>query len=463
MLFNYFAGVLLGNGNITDTIRKVVVTIGVSVNLCLLGYFKYTNFIVDQANWAFDSNYHLEKIILPLAISFFTFQQIAYLVDAYRHETKEYSFLHYCLFVTFFPQLIAGPIVHHKEMMPQFALGHIYKFKYKNIAIGLTIFTIGLFKKVIFADGVAVYASPVFSAAEVGAALTFFEAWGGALAYTLQLYFDFSGYSDMAMGIAFMIGIKLPLNFNSPYKAQSIIEFWRRWHMTLSRFLRDYLYFALGGNKKGNARRYVNLFLTMLLGGIWHGAGWTFIVWGLLHGSYLMINHAWRKVRNDLLKWSDDIGVLETTAARALTLLAVIIGWVYFRAETVSGANHLIETMFAFNGISLPANLAPTLGEYSVALNQLGITFNGMFGGSTANFGEGSKWILFLMLIALCLPNSKQIQDKITSFEHQFSSKIFKVISKSNLANSIALFTGLCFGWVLIHLTRVSEFLYFQF
>lgn len=462
MLFNYAVGTMLSNGD-SAVFKKYLLWFGITLNLSFLGYYKYFNFFIEQVNLVSDSTFHLDKILLPLAISFFTFQQIAYLVDAYRHETREYNFLHYCLFVTFFPQLIAGPIVHHKEMMPQFAQNHIYKFKYKNLAIGLTIFTIGLFKKVIFADGVAVYASPVFSAAEAGVALTFFEAWGGALAYTLQLYFDFSGYSDMAMGIAFMFGIKLPLNFNSPYKAQSIIEFWRRWHMTLSRFLRDYLYFALGGNKKGNARRYVNLFLTMLLGGIWHGAGWTFIVWGLLHGSYLMVNHAWRKVRYDLLKWSDDIGVLETIAARALTLLAVIIGWVYFRAETVSGANHLVATMFAFNGISLPANLAPTLGEYSLVLNQLGITFNGMFGGSTANLGEGIKWILCLILLALFLPNSVQIQDKITSFENQYNSKIFSVISQEKLANSIALLIGLCFGWVLIHLSRVSEFLYFQF
>lgn len=301
MLFNYAFGTILSNGE-KPKIRKYLLWVGVTTNLGFLGYFKYANFFVDQLNWAANSNFHLEKIILPLAISFFTFQQIAFLVDSYRHETKEFNFLQYCLFVTFFPQLIAGPIVHHKEMMPQFASNQVYKVNYKSLAIGLIIFTIGLFKKVILADGVAIYATPIFAEAEAEIAITLFSAWGGALAYTLQLYFDFSGYSDMAIGIAFMFGIKLPINFNSPYKSQSIIEFWRRWHITLSRFLRDYLYITLGGSKKGNVRRYVNLFITMLLGGIWHGAGWTFIIWGMLHGTYLMINHAWRKVRFDILK-----------------------------------------------------------------------------------------------------------------------------------------------------------------
>ena len=296
-----------------------------------------------------------KKILLPLAISFFTFQQIAYLIDAYRYETQEYNFLHYCLFVTFFPQLIAGPIVRHKEMLPQFSKDKIYKLHYKHIAIGLAIFAIGLFKKVIFADGIAIYATPVFMLAETEAAMTFFEAWGGALAYTLQLYFDFSGYSDMAVGIGFMFGIKLPINFNSPYKATSIIDFWRRWHITLSRFLRDYLYVALGGSRKGKVRRFVSVFLTMLLGGIWHGAGWTFVFWGLLHGFYLLVNHMWRKVTMDVFKWSHKIGIVELTIYRVLTLFAIVIGWVYFRAESFTGANHMILTMLGVHGVSLPS------------------------------------------------------------------------------------------------------------
>jgi alginate O-acetyltransferase complex protein AlgI len=275
ILFNYAVGVALSNlqaqSSASHLTKKIILSFGILVNLFLLAYFKYANFFVDNLNSLSGSNFHLQTIILPLAISFFTFQQITYLVDAYKGETREYNFLHYCLFVTFFPQLIAGPIVHHREMLPQFVKNTIYKFNHQHLAIGLTIFFIGLFKKVVLADGVAVYATPVFEAAEQGVMLTFFEAWAGALAYTFQLYFDFSGYSDMAIGIARMFGIRLPLNFNSPYKSVNIIEFWRRWHITLSRFLRDYLYIPLGGNRKGKFRRYINLMITMLLGGLWHG------------------------------------------------------------------------------------------------------------------------------------------------------------------------------------------------
>ncbi len=255
ILFNYSIGVLLGNSPGNKLSKKTILTIGVSINLLVLGYYKYANFFVDTLNALNSTNIVLYEVILPLAISFFTFQQITYLVDSYRGQTKEYKFLHYCLFVTFFPQLIAGPIVHHKEMLPQFANNIVYKIRSKNLAIGITIFALGLFKKVVLADGVSVYSTPVFDAAESGVILTFFEAWAGALAYTFQLYFDFSGYSDMAIGIARMFGILLPLNFNSPYKSTSIIDFWRRWHITLSRFLRDYLYIPLGGNKKGKLRR----------------------------------------------------------------------------------------------------------------------------------------------------------------------------------------------------------------
>ncbi|MCG8098700.1 MAG: MBOAT family protein, partial [Candidatus Thiodiazotropha taylori] len=314
MLFNYSFGIMLSSDS-NGIYKKTLLIIGVAVNLSLLGYFKYTNFLVDQINIVAGTEFNIERIVLPLAISFFTFQQIAYLVDAYRKETNEYNFLKYCLFVTFFPQLIAGPIVHHKEMLPQFDQDSIYKINNHYLALGLTIFSIGLFKKVVLADNVAVYANLIFSAAENGEPLSFFEAWVGALAYTFQLYFDFSGYSDMAIGLAYMFGIKLPINFNSPYKATSIIDFWRRWHITLSRFLRDYLYFTLGGNKMGLVRRYANLFITMLLGGIWHGAGWTFVFWGMLHGFYLMVNHAWRKFRSSVLKWGNHYSKAETLAA----------------------------------------------------------------------------------------------------------------------------------------------------
>lgn len=424
MVFNYVFGVMLSNRD-NRKIRKGLLAFGVTINLALLGYFKYTNFFVAQVSWGLGLDYRLDEILLPLAISFFTFQQIAYLVDAYRHEVKEYNFLQYSLFVTFFPQLIAGPIVHHKEMLPQFDSNHIYKFNYEHMAIGLSIFVIGLFKKVIIADGMALYASPIFAAADAYEALTFFEAWGGALAYTFQLYFDFSGYSDMAVGIAYMFGIKLSLNFNSPYKATSIIDFWRRWHMTLSRFLRDYLYIALGGNRKGPVRRYINLFLTMLLGGFWHGAGWTFIVWGMLHGIYLIINHAWGKIRKDLLKWSDNVGFVELTAARMLTFTAVMIGWVYFRAGTFAGANHLILSMFGFHGVAWPVRLE-----------------------------TGLKWSVLLFIVVLTLPNTQELT---ISPSHTLHNMIMK---RPRMAG--ALLGGGLF-YVFLHLNEITEFLYFNF
>ena len=305
---------------------------------------------VSSVNDLLGTAFTLNKIILPLAISFFTFQQITYLVDSYKGETKEYSFLNYCLFVTFFPQLIAGPIVHHREVMPQFADKSTYRFNPENLVVGLTIFILGLFKKVVFADTIATFATPVFDAAAHGTSINFLTAWGGALAYSLQLYFDFSGYTDMAIGSARMFGIKLPLNFNSPYKASSIIDFWRRWHMTLSSFLRDYLYIPLGGNRKGKQRRNLNLMITMLLGGLWHGAGWNFIFWGGLHGIYLIINHQWQTLTKFLgydpkksSWWVKALSIL-------VTFLAIVVSWVFFRAADMNAAIAILQGMVGKNG-----------------------------------------------------------------------------------------------------------------
>jgi D-alanyl-lipoteichoic acid acyltransferase DltB (MBOAT superfamily) len=258
----------------------------IAVNLILLGYFKYANFFADNLNHFAGTALPIGQVILPLGISFFTFTQIAFLVDTYQGKVKEFNFVHYTLFVTYFPHLIAGPVLHHKEMMPQFAKRNVCHLNWDNVAVGLSIFVLGLAKKVLIADSLAEFATPIFSAVAAGGQPMLFEAWIGALAYTLQLYFDFSAYSDMAIGISLMFNVRLPMNFNSPYKATSIIDFWRRWHMTLSRFLRDYLYIPLGGSRNGKAQRYLNLMITMLLGGLWHGAGWTFVIWGGLHGFY---------------------------------------------------------------------------------------------------------------------------------------------------------------------------------
>jgi len=296
MTFNYVIGRSLNktcNNKGKGFSRKSILIFGVILNLSLLGYFKYADFFIENINIAFSVNAESLNLLLPLAISFFTFQQIAYLVDSYRQETKEYDFLNYALFVTFFPQLIAGPIVHHKEMMPQFAKTRNKVKSYRNIAMGLFIFSIGLFKKVVIADTFAVWATNGF---DVATTLNLFEAWATSLSYTFQLYFDFSGYTDMAIGLALLFNIRLPVNFNSPYKATNIQDFWRRWHITLSRFLRDYVYIPLGGNKKGSFRTYNNLMATFVIGGLWHGASWAFIFWGFLHGLALTVQKLWSKL-----------------------------------------------------------------------------------------------------------------------------------------------------------------------
>ncbi len=333
MVFNYLVGQKLAHSRKP----KLLLVFGVGVNLALLGYFKYADFFINNANFLFGTKIPLLHLVLPLAISFFTFQQIAYLVDSYRHETKEYNFLNYALFVTFFPQLIAGPIVHHKEMMPQFADVNNRYPRAAHIAEGLFIFAVGLFKKVVIADTFAVWATEGFDHA---ASLDFASAWITSLSYTFQLYFDFSGYTDMAIGAALLFNIRLPQNFDSPYKATSIQDFWRRWHITLSRFLRDYIYIPLGGNRKSEYRTHYNLMTTFLLGGIWHGAGWTFLFWGALHGLALVIHRLWKKAGKTLPR----------VAAWFVTFMFVNISWVFFRAKSFDDAFKVLKGMFGFNG-----------------------------------------------------------------------------------------------------------------
>ncbi|CCQ75478.1 MBOAT family protein [Magnetospira sp. QH-2] len=320
---------------------KLFVGAGIVFNLAILGYFKYANFFLDNINFLAGTHWDAGTIILPLAISFFTFQQIAYLVDVYQGKAEDHDLGQYALFVTFFPQLIAGPIVHHKEMMPQFNKPEVFHLTGENLKIGLLIFSIGLYKKIVIADGISVYSDAVFAADTVSP--TFLEAWAAALSYTFQIYFDFSGYSDMAVGLARIFGIRLPMNFCSPYRASSIILFWRHWHMTLSRFLRDYLYFPLGGNRHGTARRYANLITVMLLGGLWHGAGWTFIAWGALHGLYLVVNHAWNALGRTM-QWTSG-GWIGRWAGRVLTFVAVVVAWVFFRADDFSDAGTILLAM----------------------------------------------------------------------------------------------------------------------
>ncbi len=360
IVFNFVVGLAIVRSAGTPRARGLLI-VGVATDLLLLGYYKYMDFFVSNLNHL-GAGLPLPHIVLPLGISFFTFTQIAFLADAYQGKAAEYRFAHYCLFVTYFPHLIAGPILHHKEMMPQFGEAETYRFNWENLAVGLTIFFIGLFKKTVLADGIAVYVRPVFDAASNGVVLGAVDAWGGALAYTFQLYFDFSGYSDMAIGLSRLFGVRLPLNFHSPYKAVSIIDFWRRWHMTLSRFLRDYLYFPLGGNRRGASRRYVNVMVTMLLGGLWHGASWTFVVWGGLHGLYLLVNHAWREL-SERFGWRHPA----RAAAVLLTFLATVLAWVFFRADTIDQAIAIVQAM-----AGATASHCPIAGSTSSALREGG-------------------------------------------------------------------------------------------
>ena len=349
ILFNYIISLLLNKKSIKFC-SIYILSFGIAINLGCLSYFKYTHFFMDNISYLFSISFDRDEIFLPLAISFFTFQQIAYLVDSWKGNIVDYNFLNYLLFITFFPQLIAGPIVHHQEMLPQFSKKNSYNLNYDNLAIGLSIFIIGLFKKVVIADTFSTYATPYFYIAEHGGNLTFIESWVAALSYTFQLYFDFSGYSDMAIGLAKIFGILLPINFNSPYKASSIIDFWGRWHITLSRFLRDYVYFPLGGSRKGLIRSYINLMITMLLGGLWHGAGWTFVIWGGLNGIYLVINHSWRRLKIRLQLTSKY--PIMNHFSWLITFVSVVVAWVVFRASTIDAAHHIIKTMFGLNGFS---------------------------------------------------------------------------------------------------------------
>jgi len=429
IVFNYTIGRTLNkefNKNGGKVFKRIILTLGVVLNLSLLGYFKYTDFLIENFNLAFDSSAELLQLALPLAISFFTFQQIAYLVDSYRQETKEYDFLNYALFVTFFPQLIAGPIVHHKEMMPQFANTRNKVKNYRNIAMGLFIFSIGLFKKVVIADTFAVWATSGF---DMATTLNLFEAWATSLSYTFQLYFDFSGYTDMAIGLALLFNIKLPINFNSPYKATNIQDFWRRWHMTLSRFMRDYIYIPLGGNRKGEFRIYTNLLATFILGGIWHGAGWTFVFWGFLHGMALITHRTWSKLGFNIWTW----------LAWLITFNFVNISWVFFRAREWNDAIKVIGSMFSVENIIFPTLFASKLGF----LSDYGV----YFGGLTGNILAGKEivlWLIIGFILILFFRNSNQISTrKLTIWSSIFIS-IVLLISIYSLGDK-------------------SEFLYYNF
>jgi alginate O-acetyltransferase complex protein AlgI len=433
LLFSIGFNFLMGR-RIEQHRTKINLAIGIIVNLTLLGYFKYLNFFLDNVAALIPANIVTQiqssafpSVILPLGISFYTFTQLAYIIDAYRGETKKYSLLDYSLFVTYFPHLIAGPILSHNKVIPQMEDVKGLLFSSKNFSIGICLFSIGLFKKVMVADTLSPWVAPVFANA---GPVSFFDGWIGALAYTLQLYFDFSGYCDMAVGMAYMIGIIIPFNFDSPYKSSSIIDFWRTWNMTLSAFLRNYLYIPLGGNRKGFPRQVLNVMITMFLGGLWHGAGWTFVVWGTLHGAYISIDHGWRNLKIPLPK----------ILCQAITLVAVVVAWVFFRASSVSDALEILKGMAGLKGFALPTAVAGTVP----ALKSLGFSM-----GSKVIIPGGALEVLLigvLMIIVWLLPNSQEI-----ALKYFKPRPIWFVVV-----------VGL-FLISLMNMAQVSEFLYYQF
>jgi D-alanyl-lipoteichoic acid acyltransferase DltB (MBOAT superfamily) len=446
---NYLLGLWLAR---TGSRARWRLALAVLANLALLGYYKYAGFFAANLRALGLGDGHVGDIVLPLAISFFTFQQIAYLIDVHRGQAAERDPWRYALFVLFFPQLIAGPIVHHQQVRPQFASLDGLRGSPDRLAMGLTAFSVGLFKKVVLADSLAPYADAGFAAAGQGVALGMLEAWAAVLAYTFQLFLDFSGYSDMAIGLGLMFGVKLPANFDSPYRASSIIEFWRRWHITLSQFLRDYLYKPLGGNRHGAPRRYANLMLTMLLGGLWHGAAWTFVLWGALHGAYLLINHAWRATWGR--RWSMPRGL-----GWLLTFVAVVFGWVVFRATSIDAASSLSWSMLGGHGVSLPSSW-----QSAAWASWPGIRFAGVFDAHVL-----SQPFIVCALLAVAavwcfaLPNLAQV----------LRLDLADVGQPARIATSGVIAWRPTMGWALgigalalcaiVFLARVQSFLYYQF
>jgi alginate O-acetyltransferase complex protein AlgI len=415
---------------------KFWLVIALFFNLGLLGYFKYANFFIENINALLGQHWNIAQVILPIGISFYTFTQIAFLADAYEGKVSETDPLHYGLFVTYFPHLIAGPVLHHSQMMPQFADSAIYRVRCDQLVGGLAIFALGLFKKVVLADGIAPYADAVFIPVDGGLLPSTMESWLGAVAYTLQLYFDFSGYSDMAIGLSWMFNIKLPFNFDSPYKARNIADFWRRWHISLSTFLRDYLYVPLGGNRRGTARRYLNLAVTMVLGGLWHGASWSFVVWGALHGAYLLLHQAYRALLGEARCARLGRSLLNRNLSWLLTLLLVVFSWVFFRATTFSGALRMAESMLTIRSAdgAVPALL-----------------WNAGLHASTGFF-----WCAALMATTLFAPNSNRI-----------GVWVLAVLAPASPLRALGGGAALCAIMLLLMINTardaVSAFIYFNF
>lgn len=416
---------------------KLLLAIGIGANLALLGYFKYTNFLLENLSQVGLVPQMKRNIVLPLGISFFTFVQVAYLVDIYTGAARRGSLLRYVTFVTFFPQLIAGPIVRYREIVPCYGSLRLCAMSHRNLAVGLGLIALGLFKKTVLADTLSPWVDDAFGTTD---RLSFIEAWGASLAYAFQIYFDFSAYSDMAIGVARLFNVDLPINFRSPYKATSIIDFWRRWHITLSRFLRDYLYIPLGGNRRGVARQYLNLLATMLLAGLWHGAGWTFVLWGGLHGVYLAINHMFRRIGRRL-EWH-----VPAWAGWAVTFACVNVAWVFFRADSITRAVDIVKGMMGMNGIIVSSRHLPEFLVHALAAVHIPVI------GRPATWHyfapQENTLLLVAMVISLVLPSA---------WEWTHGS----IGRRPTRLAAVLIGVTLCVS--VLFLGKVNEFLYFQF
>ncbi len=427
IICNWFISRILCKTTLKDHLRKLMLLIGIIFNLGMIFYFKYFDFFLSNINSIFETDFILRNILLPLGISFYTFQQVSYVVDSFKGETKGYNFIDYALFVSFFPQLVAGPIALHGEMIPQFKDIQNKKINHQNLSCGIYFFAIGLFKKVMIAD---IFGKVVTYGYAYSETLTSLDAVVVMLCYTFQIYFDFSGYSDMAIGIGKMFNINLPANFNSPYKALSIIDFWDRWHLTLTRFLRNYVYFPLGGSRKGEARTYINILIVFFLSGLWHGATWLFILWGMLHGIFnvftRLIKKHWDRMFKPL-RW-------------AITFIFVNLTWIIFRAETVEQLlNMLNKVIFLRDGFSLSQGLIDSfyIVEFSTLLNAF----------SFIPFQAELIMLVFYLVVSFAVV--------------LFLKNINEIKFQPKISNS--LITVLFLVWSIVSFSGVSTFLYFNF
>lgn len=453
IVLNYYIGSL-----ITKFKKKKYLVWGIIFQLSILGYFKYKNFFLENLNYFSTNSFKIESLILPLGISFFTFKHILYLIERYQNNNKNlYNIVEYSTYITFFPHLIAGPLSKPKEILPQ--IKNI-NFNLTNLNLGITIFFIGLFKKVFLADTFGSFVDTPFAAVENGYEISFFESWLSMISFSLQIYFDFSGYTDMALGLAKIFGITFPINFNSPYKSKSIIEFWKRWHITLSRFLKECLYIPMGGNRKGKLLSFLFILITMLIGGLWHGASWNFIIWGLFHGILIIANHTLNLVFKGkniyfLIK-------LRNFFKMMFTFILVSFGWVIFKLNSIDSIKIFFDGIFGRNGFFLNPNFSRFFNNNNM-LSYINIEFKNII-----YYGTSQLYFLIIgLIIVFILPNTHEIMKNfkiVLPFKNPIKNQnnISKITFR--LSTGWALFIAFIGVCAITGISNdVKEFIYYQF